>query len=322
LPPVFREYQPSLQTLQASSAEFGHSAHHATWAWNGDERSTQLFLLCSSLGLDVISEVDTCCNCRVSTNEVVITFPVIHVDMYRYTNTSIPLTFGVFKMTTTTTTATEKLNATTEALREAFETNGTEWNEDGKTLVNFQKAERIAEMDERIQYMGAISDGFKNYDFSIAKAAPLIAEIASKRMPCDFFYGDDSEEDVTAVKEVSLALYDFVACFDKSDEEIAVEISNFIKKNDGDIDLTGGHTIADAWERGTKPDEIDLEQVESKLDLALDCWSDADWGGNDSVRKPALMYLNALHSKPAIKEILATEWLEIIRAQCTTEEDA
>jgi hypothetical protein len=136
------------------------------------------------------------------------------------------------------------------------------------------------------------------------------------------FYEDDSEEDVAACEEVSLALCDFVACFDRSDEEIAEEISKFIAEKDEDFDFTGGHTIAGAWEKGTNPEEIELFEVENVLDLVLEGWAEGKGCSCDSVREPALMYLNALRSNPAIMEILATEWLEIIRAQHTTEEDA
>ncbi len=59
------------------------------------------------------------------------------------------------------------------------------------------------------------------------------------------------------------------------------------------------------------------------LDLALEGWADGEGCSLDSVREPALMYLNALRRNPAIMEILAAEWLEIIRVQLTTEaEDA
>jgi hypothetical protein len=228
------------------------------------------------------------------------------------------ITSGTSKMTSSTSIA--KLTTATDALRTAFESHGTEWNEKGKTLVNFQKAEQVINLAGSIDHMGTIRDGFQNFPFAIAKAAPLVAEIAATRAPCDLFFGDDSDEDVTACEEVSLALCDFVACFDKSDEDIAAEISDFIKEKDGDFDSTREHTIAGAWDKGTNPDEIELMEVENVLDLALEDWAEGKGCGFDSVREPALMYLNALRSNTAIMEILAIEWLEIIRAQWTAEE--
>lgn len=217
-------------------------------------------------------------------------------------------------------TAIKRLNAATLALREAFETHGNVWNENGKTLVDFQNAEHVAEMSGRVQYLETMRDEFKNYDFAITKAAPHIAEIASTRVPCDLFYGDNSEEDVRAVEDFSLTMCAFIACFDKSNEEIAIEISAFIAEKDEDFDFTGGHTIAGAWDKGTNPDEIELTEVENVLDLALEGWADDESWNLQSVREPALMYLHALRRYPAIMEILAAEWLEIIRAQWTSEE--
>lgn len=220
----------------------------------------------------------------------------------------------------TTETAIEKLNTATAALRAAFETHGNDWNENDKTLVDFQNAEHVAEMSGRVQYLETMRYGLKNYDFAVAKAAPLIAQIASKRAPCYLFSEDDSEEDATACEDASSALCSFVDCFDKYDEEIAEEISKFISEQDGDFDFTGGHTIASAWDKSTNPDEIELMEVENVLDLTLECWADNERNAPYSVRKPALTYLNALRSNPAIMEILAAEWLEIIRAQWASEE--
>jgi hypothetical protein len=221
----------------------------------------------------------------------------------------------------TATTAIAKLNDATVALHEAFENHGTEWNEIGKTLVNFQKPERVAEMAGCIDYMGTIRDSFKNYDFAIAKAAPLIADIASKRQPCDLFYGDDSDEDVKACEEVSLALSDFVACFDKSDEEIAAEIFDFIKEKDSDVTFNFGHPIVNTWDKGTNPNDITSFDVADVLILVLENWSRYEEFNIGTVRMLAMMYLEVLCSNSVIREVLATEWLGIIRAQWTTEED-
>ena len=214
----------------------------------------------------------------------------------------------------TDTTAIAKLNDATIALREAFETHGTEWNENGKTLVDFQKAEHVAKMSDRVQYLETMQDGFKNYDFAIAKVAPLIAEIASKRAPCYLFSEDDSEEDVAAGEDVSIALSDFVACFDKSNEEIAAEISDFIKEKDADFDFTGGHTIPGAWDKAIDPAEIDLDQVENVLDMALDGWADgAGYNSTEQLRNSSRVYLSVLRTNPPVMAIVVTDWLEIIR---------
>lgn len=215
-----------------------------------------------------------------------------------------------------------KLNDATVALGEAFENNGTEWNENGKTLVDFQNGDQIVNLAGSIEFMRTIRDGFQNYDFAIAKAAPLIAEIASKNAPCDLFYGDDSDEDVKACEEVSLALCDFIACFDKSNEEIAAEIFDFIKEKDSDVAFNFGHPIVNAWDKGTNPNDITSFDVGHVLILVLENWSRYEEFNVGSVRMHAMMYLEVLISNSAIWEALATEWLEIIRAQHTTEKDA
>lgn len=227
------------------------------------------------------------------------------------------------------------------SLTDAFEKYGTFWNSTGERGVNFRKEDNIFEISSRAEYFCQFEANDKFFEFSIAKAAPIIAKMAENvfqgrihSFEPMFYNNDGSDEDTVEDKEeqdaadleaaetFSVALDDFLSVLKMSAEDVAEEISSFVWETD-QFDMTnldqGCGALSEGWDfvGDQGPDDITTEEVNNVLSMGLENW--AEHSRDDDTRASAIKFLNAFVSSCEVRQLLVEEWIKIFRKQLTEE---